>query len=127
MIFNSKCRNCPFFRAFLLRNEGKRWEGGIRPAAFVHSALLPTAAVGRWYDGIVHETDWSATVLGLVARHGGLSATHGLNYTLVGVDAWPALVSASAPHTRTEVLLGHNIMRRENYKVGCFLFFCDFQ
>ena len=93
------------------------WEGGIRPAAFVHSPLLPAPAVGRWYYGIIHETDWSPTILGLVARHGGLPATAGLNYTLDGVDAWPSLSSADAADTRTEVLLAHNILRRGDFKL----------
>jgi hypothetical protein len=100
------------------RYRGRNWwEGGIRPAAFVHSPLLPAPAVGRWYYGIIHETDWSPTILGLVARHGGLPATAGLNYTLDGVDAWPSLSSADAADTRTEVLLAHNILRRGDFKL----------
>ena len=93
------------------------WEGGIRPAAFVYSPLLPKAAVGRWYDGILHETAWSATILGLVERTTGYPVTAGLNYTLDGVDAWPSLSSETAADTRTEVLLAHNILRRGQYKL----------
>ena len=45
-------------------------KGGIRPAAWVHASpnLLPPAATGRWYHGILHETDWSVTLLELAAR-----------------------------------------------------------
>ena len=34
------------------------FEGGVRPAAFVHSPLLPAAVAGTTYEGILHETDW---------------------------------------------------------------------
>ena len=52
-----------------------------------------------------------------MARSGGLPAAHGLAYKLDGVDAWASLASAAAPDTRTEALLGHNIMRRGQYKL----------
>ena len=41
--------------------RGGKWtffEGGIRPAAFVASPLLPPSARGRWYNGSVHLVDW---------------------------------------------------------------------
>ena len=37
------------------------FEGGIRPAAFVTSPLLPKAVFGSKHSGIFHETDWHAT------------------------------------------------------------------
>jgi hypothetical protein len=91
----------------------------------VHSPLLPTVATGRWYNGTLHETDWVATLLGLVNRTLGLglattggSGSAGLNYSWDGMDAWPALIAPAAPvQVRTEVLLAHNILRRGQYKL----------
>ena len=37
------------------------FEGGIRPACFVSSPLLPAAVRGTVYSGIVHETDYFKT------------------------------------------------------------------
>eukprot|EP01052_Picozoa_sp_SAG31_P043686 SAG31_NODE_7358_length_1711_cov_1.196650_3_plen_270_part_00 len=102
------------------------WEGGCRPAAFVHSPLLPKTAIGRWYNGTLHETDWLVTLLGLVNRAAG-PFTLGVNYSWDGIDAWPALTGAAgqnmggddaeATELRTEALLAHNILRRGRYKL----------
>ena len=34
------------------------FEGGTRSASFLHSALLPPAARGRTYTGLLHVSDW---------------------------------------------------------------------
>jgi hypothetical protein len=106
------------------------WEGGIRPAAWVHSPLLPPSiGTSRWYDGIVHETDWAVTILRLAERasadhRGGRVTTEDeyLGYAMDGVDQWPAMCSAMtgtpiSPPPRTQALLAHNILRRGPWKL----------
>lgn len=79
------------------------FEGGLRPAAFVASPLLPPGVSGTRYAGIVHETDWFATFIGLA---GVPSPPTGLD----GVDFWPTLNNLSRPH-RSNALLADNILR----------------
>ena len=43
------------------------FEGGVRPAAFVTSPLLPKSVAGSKYTGMMHETDWFATFAALVS------------------------------------------------------------
>lgn len=69
------------------------WEGGIRPAAFVSSPLLPQEARGRTFHGIVHETDWLPTfaaLAGLVID----DAHHTGSMNDVGADAGAALAGS---------------------------------
>ena len=96
------------------------WEGGIRPAAFVWSPLLDRRAAGRTFAGIVHETDWVPTLLGLSGL--GLGALdYALDYALDGVDLWPTLNDPGATGNvtahRTEALLAHNILRAGDFKL----------
>ena len=42
--------------------KGKIFDGALRVPAFIHSALIPAAAVGSKYDGIMHSTDWLRTM-----------------------------------------------------------------
>ncbi len=37
------------------------WEGGLRATAWVHSPLLPLAARGARWDGMMHASDWLPT------------------------------------------------------------------
>ena len=84
------------------------FEGGIRPAAFVTSPLLPRAVWGSEYNGLVHEVDWFATfsVMAGVALDPGLDS----------VDVWPTLVDPGTPH-RTEALVSNNILRQGRWKL----------
>ena len=81
------------------------WEGGVRVPAFVHSPLLPEAALGTEFSGLFHITDWIPTLVGgLLNRTDLLEAlpTGGLD----GVDQWAALKGERAnAHPRQEVLL----------------------
>eukprot|EP00937_MAST-01D_sp_MAST-1D-sp2_P004705 g4705.t1 len=81
------------------------WEGGTRVAGFVHApseALVPRAARGRTYDGLMHLTDWLPTL----ARVAGASTAR--NLPLDGHDQWDALTGAAAASPRTEMLYGIN-------------------
>jgi len=84
------------------------FEGGIRPAAFVSSPLLPAAVRGTWYNGTVHETDFFTTFLFLA----GAVVPNGTN----GVNLWPTLLDAGTPH-REEVLIADHILRIGAYKL----------
>tara|TARA_B110000208_G_scaffold60322_1_gene78553 strand:- start:267 stop:2114 length:1848 start_codon:yes stop_codon:yes gene_type:complete len=84
------------------------FEGGIRPAAFVHSPLLPPAVAGTTYRGIVHEVDWYATLIALA----GAPAPPLLD----GVNVWPTLVDPTKPH-RTEALISDRILRVGKWKL----------
>ena len=89
-------------------------EGGVRPAAFVSSPLLPEASRGTWYNGSVHQTDLFTTFLGLA----GLPPPPGTD----GIDMWPLLqdpertASVGPPH-RTEVLVADHILRSGDWKL----------
>jgi hypothetical protein len=37
------------------------WEGGLRASAWVHSPLLPPAARGAQWEGLMHASDWLPT------------------------------------------------------------------
>eukprot|EP00035_Acanthoeca_spectabilis_P004781 m.106897 g.106897 ORF g.106897 m.106897 type:complete len:595 (-) comp12726_c0_seq2:229-2013(-) len=85
------------------------FEGGIRPAAFVASPLLPKRSSQARYTGIIHETDWFATFIGLA----GVDApTTGLD----GMDLWPTLTNLSRAY-RTSVLIADNILRVGRWKI----------
>ena len=85
------------------------FEGGIRPAAFVTSPLLPKAVFGSKHSGIFHETDWHATFAALA----GVQAPSDID----GVDAWPTLVNPAVKH-RSEVLISGNILRQDKWKLA---------
>lgn len=70
------------------------FEGGVRTAGFINSPLLPAAAAGSTYSGILHVTDWYATFANLAGAK--LPAPTDSSLAINGVDAWPAL-SASRP------------------------------
>ena len=106
------------------------FEGGIRPAAFVHSPLLPAAAHGTAYGGMLHEVDWYATFARLAtAGAGALSSARAgggggkeeegvplLQAGLDGMDAWDTLCNGSVAH-RGEVLLADHILRVGQWKL----------
>jgi hypothetical protein len=83
------------------------FEGGIRPAAFVTSPLLPRAVRGTVRNAMGHETDWYATF----SRLAGVAPQDGVD----GVDMWDAL-TASKPH-RQEVLITDHILRKGPWKL----------
>lgn len=85
------------------------FEGGIRPAAFVTSPLLPKAVFGSKHSGIFHETDWHATFAALA----GVQAPSDID----GVDAWPTLVNPAVKH-RSEALISGNILRQDKWKLA---------
>lgn len=62
------------------------WEGGIRPASFVASPLLPLAVRGRWMNATIHLVDWSATFMALAGLDPASEKT-----LLDGVNQWPAI------------------------------------
>jgi len=85
------------------------FEGGVRPAGFVYSPLLPMAVRGLWYNGSVHETDWAPTFFAL--------ANLGIPQQVTGVNFWPTLLDLNHPH-RTEVLIADNILRMGQWKLA---------
>lgn len=102
------------------------FEGGVRPAAFITSPLLPAAVVGSVYRGIVHEVDWFRTFLGLSLGSDRSSDSNGggfqrpLDLELDGMDVWPALrhigTGQSVPH-RNETLISDKILRVGKWKL----------
>lgn len=89
------------------------WEGGVRPAAFLHSPLLPTGGLrGKWYNETVSQTDWFTTFANLA---GGAMPS----YAVDGIDAWPTLSSSSASPGayRNETLIGEAVLRVGQYKL----------
>ena len=80
-------------------HKAELWEGGIRNNALILSNMLPEAAKGAVYDkGIVHVTDFHATILGL-SRYAASSKDKALD----GIDVWDA-VTQMKPSPRTEFL-----------------------
>eukprot|EP00051_Salpingoeca_urceolata_P002903 m.53632 g.53632 ORF g.53632 m.53632 type:complete len:620 (-) comp12399_c0_seq1:4-1863(-) len=87
------------------------FEGGIRPAAFVSSPLLPESSRGQWYNGTIHETDWAATILYLAGAKGPSGGP-----PLDGINVWPTLTDFSVPH-RNETLIANGILRVGDWKL----------
>eukprot|EP00039_Didymoeca_costata_P002944 m.64049 g.64049 ORF g.64049 m.64049 type:complete len:582 (+) comp11620_c0_seq2:55-1800(+) len=87
------------------------FEGGVRPASFVYSPLLPNSVKGTWYNGTIHETDWTVTFL-------TLAGLVGLTSDLDGINAWPVLNNPNYNGTRrTEVLISNEVLRQGQYKL----------
>lgn len=103
------------------------FEGGLRPAAFLHASkkLLPdnnSTLRGTWYNGSLHQTDIFATFVALANGTAGnpTSAPPVFNgFAIDGVNMWSALLDGAreGPPVRTEVLLGDHILRQDNYKL----------
>ena len=77
------------------------WEGGVRGVAFVrgtNSALAPVPA-GAARTGLLHSTDWFATLCGLA------QVAPAPAFPLDGFDVWP-VIAAGAPSPRTSII--HN-------------------
>jgi arylsulfatase B/arylsulfatase I/J len=72
------------------------WEGGVRGVAFVrgtNSALAPVQA-GAVRSGLLHSTDWFATLCGLA------QVATATAFPLDGFDVWPTIaVGAASPRT----------------------------
>ncbi len=109
---STPCRPEPARR--LMRRAARRWEGGIRPASFVYSPLLPSEKRGKWYNGTLHETDWFKTFLHVAARSTNASA---LEIELDGLDIWEQLQNVDAPNSTREVLIADNVLRQGEYKL----------
>ena len=87
------------------------YEGGVRPAAFVHSPLLSSSPyIGTWYEGIVHQTDWLPTFAGLAGAQ--LPSDQ-----VTGLDLWDALQGNAGAVERTEALLAFGTLRVGDYKL----------
>ena len=63
------------------------FEGGIRAAAFVHSAMLPDRVRGTVSNAFTHVSDWFPTIVSSVAG-GDLSETKPLD----GFDIWSVIL-----------------------------------
>ena len=94
------------------------YEGGIRTQAFVWAspALMPAAARGTKYGGLMHVADWRATyaegVVGLTAAEvddGGAFAAESHNH-------WASIVGSAAP-PRTELI--HTVHSPKYYPGNC--------
>lgn len=94
--------------------RGGKWthfEGGVRPAAFVYSQLLPPNIRGTWHNATMHLVDWVPTFLNL-AGLGSLVDVAGLD----GFNQWPALVSGGQS-LRRHTLITHGVLVSGNYKL----------
>ena len=78
------------------------FEGGIRPACFVHSPLLKIRASGGEgvvYTGILHTTDWFATFAALSGA--SLPSPDDPSLAINGIDAWPVFTAVARDGNRT--------------------------
>jgi arylsulfatase A-like enzyme len=76
--------------------KGKMYEGALRVPAFVHSKLLPSAAVGSTYDGLVHAVDWLKTM-----TVGWAEVDEDVVSYSDGFNLWPVLSGTSQDEPRT--------------------------
>ena len=89
--------------------RGGKWtwfEGGVRPAAFVHSPLLTRRG---WHNGTLHLVDWLPTFLALAGAARDDDAFD-------GVDQWASLAFGAAP-AREATLIGPGVLVQGNYKL----------
>lgn len=87
-------------------NKATSYEGGVRGVGWVGGGLvaLQRAAVSM---AMIHVSDWYPTIVhGIAGLAVGIEADG--HPALDGVDAWPSILSASAPSARTEMLLQLN-------------------
>jgi arylsulfatase I/J len=87
-------RHCP------LSVLTRLFSGGTKVDAFVYSPLLPAAAVGTSYAGLMHVSDWLPTLLGLA----GVSFSARDGYALDGVDQSAAIRQLSDSPPRSHIL-----------------------
>ena len=67
------------------------YEGGVRIPAFVYGpGLIPDAAVGRTYSGLMHHVDWLPTFVSVAGGHVPPD-------DLDGIDQWAALRDVALP------------------------------
>lgn len=96
--------------------RGGKWtnfEGGIRPAAFVHAEFLPPHLQGTWNNATLHLVDWMPTFLHLA----GVTSLPD-SIMLDGYDQWPTLVSPGAQaNPRNYTLVTKGILIAEQYKL----------
>lgn len=103
------------------------WEGGTRSIAFIHAPPILMPAGGRMYDGLLHISDWPATMVGLAGGgefpSGEAKRAKGETAAAIsGMDVWGA-VSKALPSPRTDLLynfdqvIGCGALRRGRYKL----------
>eukprot|EP01043_Picozoa_sp_COSAG02_P005978 COSAG02_NODE_166_length_31947_cov_34.168617_11_plen_392_part_00 len=95
------------------------YEGGVRGVGWVGGGLaaVQRGAVSR---ALIHVSDWYPTIVhGIAGLEVGVAADG--TPPLDGLDAWPSIISASAPSARTEMLLqltaGNQAIRVGKYKL----------
>eukprot|EP01034_Spumella_vulgaris_P027418 gene27418-34131_t len=98
---NGGCHSSGGKNGPLRGTKGSLFEGGTKVDAFVYSPLLPAAAVGTSYAGLMHVSDWLPTLLGLA----GVSFSARDGYALDGVDQSAAIQSANLKSSPREFLL----------------------
>jgi arylsulfatase A-like enzyme len=96
--------------------KASQWEGAVRPPAFLHSPLLQrhnSSWVGKWYDAVIHETDWFPTFATLA----GADVLSEVPRQATGVDLWPFLSGQVPADPRDEVLIGLGTLRAGQFKI----------
>jgi len=88
------------------------WEGGTRSIAFIHAPPRLMPAGGRSYDGLLHISDWPATLVGLAggSEYPSAEAKRAKGETaaaISGIDVWGA-VSKALPSPRTDLLYNYD-------------------
>jgi hypothetical protein len=89
-------------------NKGGYVNGGVKTAAFLYGppAYIPESARGLQYEGLVHMTDWYATILGLASR-GTFDGVPMSGNEIDGLDVFEAIVmNSSSP--RTEIFVNYD-------------------
>lgn len=93
--------------------RGGKWtffEGGIRPAAFIASPLLPPDVRGSWYNGTMHLVDWAPTFLELAGLPQPLN--------LDGVSQWAALTRTVTVSPRNHTLIAKGVLIAGRWKLA---------
>ena len=77
------------------------YEGGVKVASFVHSALLPTKVRGTSLQHLVHVTDWLPTIIAAT----GASLDSRKHLSLDGLNQWDCICGDSSKCPRNEVII----------------------
>lgn len=96
--------------------KGSNWEGGVRVPAFVSGGFLPSAMRGSVLHGLVHVSDWYAT-LSAVAGLGDEADGAGPS-TPDSFNVWPYLSGEVSESPRTEIVLDHHMFTNESANIG---------
>lgn len=97
--------------------KGSNWEGGIRVPTFVAGGTLPKSMRGKELHGLVHVSDWFAT-LSAVAGLPGEADTSGPAPS-DSFNLWPYLTGKMLTSPRTLLVHDHHMFTNASAAYGC--------